>query len=398
MNPAMKPVPCAFCGQEMLHHCKNKLCHKPWQDSTISVSQRRRRRAEKRGAFIPGILPPASDDLEWLAHIARMQAREATLPPANDLADLDREQTCTGCGEQHWIPAPGIHCVACLAAAQRPDPTRRWGHAQEEILRTLYGRRSPRQIAEAIYRAIGMPRSAEAIKIRANRLGLDHRSNQDGLWAVKEICDHLDITKWQLYMELQRGTIVSSSSGKTKLFVRQMVDVLEARWPRIPFDRSISMREMMKRLGYAESHALRLVCSGAIRAIQRGGPHGLWHVDEAHVEEIERHLRETGATSMSWSHVPGMDKFRTQARSYSATKRKRDRKRDRQTTWMTQTEARRALGIRRDDMRLLLEMGVVRGRQENNLWLAERAHVLALARGGKRALIDAINAHLATQS
>lgn len=62
----------------------------------------------------------------------------------------------------------------------------------------------------------------------------------------------------------------------------------------------------------------------------------------------------------------------------------------RRTTWMVQSEARLALRVGRDDMRLLLEIAVVRGKRENGLWLAERAHVECLARD-RRALIGAVD-------
>ena len=79
---------------------------------------------------------------------------------------------------------------------------------------------------------------------------------------------------------------------------------------------------MRNRLGYSETHALRLLNTGAIPAVKRSGR---WYVDLEAVEAIEREMRESGTCRRWLPGTPGVSEVRRLCCDYQRARRERER-------------------------------------------------------------------------
>lgn len=260
-------------------------------------------------------------------------------------------------------------------------PKRNWTPAEDDVLFERYGLDKPATIQKHILRETGHPRSVGAIIIRAGKLGLDHRTAQ-GYLTVKEAAQELQIHIDIIYERVRDGLIKYVGRGKAGLLSDETIEELRREFPPLPA-RSMTRLEAGGILGYSDSHMGRLLKAGAIRGVRRGSR---WYVDADHVEQIKAEFKLSGQATLDWGSLPVLEEERTRAREYARGRRKVRRHEDRTLRYYTQSEARRMLGVRRDEMRRLLEAGAVRGKRENGLWLAERAHVDELAHQKRGAL------------
>jgi hypothetical protein len=253
-------------------------------------------------------------------------------------------------------------------------PKRNWTPQEEDVIEQLYGLEKPETIQKRILKETGSPRSIAAIIVRAQRLGLDHRT-APGEFTVREAAEELGVTMALLYHRIGRGLIRSTGRGRCRFIPIEEMERLQQEFPTPPA-RSMTRPEAMRALGYGEAHMSRLLIAGAIRAVKRGER---WYVDADHVEELVDELKRTGATRLTWGPNDTIEANRASYRDYYHAVRKKRRQEDREHLYYTKNDARHVLGVGRDEMTRLLETGIVRGKRENGLWLAERAHVDELA-------------------
>jgi hypothetical protein len=262
------------------------------------------------------------------------------------------------------------HCLDCLA---RAGVNRNWSKAEEDILFDMYGAVLPAAIQRALFKQTGTARARNAIIMHAGKLGIDHRTNQAEM-TIPDAAKLLDVTRDVIYELIRRGFIKPGGRGKCHLLSDNDVEFLKDVFPPAPA-RCMTAPEAMARLGYGTTHMSRLLQAGAIRAVKRGHR---WYVDADHVDELAAAMKKSGAVSVSWGDLPRLqmerEKFKQQV-----PKRRERRQEARRTAWYTKADARRVLAVGREEMTRLLELGIVRGRRENDLWLAERAHVDELA-------------------
>lgn len=234
---------------------------------------------------------------EWAAHVARVKARESTLPTSTAFSDGNQVSTCTGCGEERWIPPASIHCVECLALARRPDNhERRWSPGEEVILEEDFGRVPNPEIAERLFRAGFQPRTAQSVKVHGQRRLGPARKAQPHLWTVRQLVQELQVSRDIVQEARLAGIITPVSSAGTLLFEQDAYDTLAKLHPPPP-TRSIPATEAASRLGYNRHHVDRLLREGALRGVMRGK---VWYVDEDHVEQIAAKLRESGEARIRW--------------------------------------------------------------------------------------------------
>ncbi len=253
-------------------------------------------------------------------------------------------------------------------------PKRNWTAAEDDVLFDWYGLEKPAALQRRILRETGSPRSIAAIIVRAGALNLDHRT-ASGYLTVKEAAAELGISVHVIHHRVRTGSIKYKGRGKAGLLSDETMEQLRKEFPPAPA-KSMSKTQAMRALGYSETHFTRLLVAGVIRGVRRGER---WYVDAEHVEQLVAEFKREGVTRREWGDLPHLEAERAKARAYSIGKRRQRRHEDRAIRYYTQSEARRVLGIGRDEMRRLLEAGAVRGKRENGLWLAERAHVDELA-------------------
>ncbi len=252
-------------------------------------------------------------------------------------------------------------------------PKRNWTQAEDDVLVVYYGLEKPAALQRRILRETESLRSVDAIIARAGALNLDHRT-ASGYLTVKEAAAELGISVHVIHHRVKIGAIQYKGRGKAGLLSDETMEQLRKEFPPAPA-KSMTKTQAMRALGYSETHFTRLLVAGAIRGVRRGER---WYVDAEHVEQLVAEFKREGVTRRDWGALPHLEAERAKYREYVGKRRQR-RHEDRAIRYYTQSEARRMLGVRRDEMRRLLEAGAVRGKRENGLWLAERAHVDELA-------------------
>lgn len=254
-------------------------------------------------------------------------------------------------------------------------PKRTWTQAEDDIILDFWGLEKPETLQKRILKETGRPRSIDAVMVRGHTLGLDYRTAQ-GYFSIADAARELGIKPWPLYHRINAGTLKTLGRGKCRFIPEEEMARLRKEFPPPPA-RSMSRSEAMRALGYGEGHMSRLLIAGAVRAVKRGER---WYVDADHVQELVEEFKRTGATRHDWGQLPHLEDHRSRARDYYHERRRQRRHEDRALRYYTKNEARKVLGVGRDEMTRLLEEGIVRGKRENDLWLAERAHVDELAR------------------
>jgi hypothetical protein len=244
-----------------------------------------------------------------------------------------------------------------------------WTPEETADLARLFAISRPENIARALKKKTGVDRTPTAIQVKANKIGLD-TSRSTGLYNVREAAEKVGVSVHVIYEAIERGVV--EPIGKRKaLFLRpSAIKKLRAIYPPPP-RRWISRQEMMRRLGYGEAHACRLLINGAIKGVKRGGR---WYVDALYVERMEQELLKSGAIRLDLKGCRGFDRERVRCKDYQRT-RTANRRQARLTTWMTCNEAQRALGTTRKDLRARLAAGEIPGRIENDCWLVLRSYV-----------------------
>jgi excisionase family DNA binding protein len=181
-----------------------------------------------------------------------------------------------------------------------------WNRAQDDIIEAHWGFRSSRTIAKLIARETGVVRSHHAVRSRACKLNLDHRTNQAAV-SIADAVRETGVSRQKVRRLIDKGVIKATGSGVLRLIKYDDLDVIRQAYPVASF-RAISTPEARKILGYTHARLTMLLQTGAMRGMLSGGR---WLVDADHVDEIARQLRRTGATRLSWKHVPGLDAERS---------------------------------------------------------------------------------------
>lgn len=200
----------------------------------------------------------------------------------------------------------------------------RWNEQELEILRLKYGLLKPFRIRGLIKRATGRVRSVNAIKLKANRLGLN-ANNPETFFTVKEIARFCELTKEKIYHAIERGIIKANSGANVLLISSEQIDALIEHYKPIPDGYTLTKQDLMRVLGYSETQATRLLLSGAIRGVKHGER---WYVDKTHVESIAAKMKATGATRLCLKGIKSdyLDEQRRKNSIYQRTIRKERRR------------------------------------------------------------------------
>lgn len=196
--------------------------------------------------------------------------------------------------------------IDLLFASLPPRPHRyRWGRAETEELKSLWGRIPRVELAERISRILqsttGDPnacRTISALAVRAEQLGLPAYDGEADELHLKEAARLAGVSFECLWREATDGVLPSTRKGKKRYVTRQdlaiwilshrarqeaQAGVLEA----IEGEDTLTKREAMALASLSETHLTRYLQSGIIRAWKipdlRKGDRGDWVVDRASV-------------------------------------------------------------------------------------------------------------------
>ncbi|MBT9547662.1 MAG: hypothetical protein IV090_19880 [Candidatus Sericytochromatia bacterium] len=250
----------------------------------------------------------------------------------------------------------------------------KWTHVEKEFLIDNYGKYSPAQLAKKLFELTGICRSKNAVVITAGRMGLDHRRVTEAI-TIQDAAELSNTTVHIVRHAIKQGVIKpKKTTGRCVLLDVSELDKLEAKYPSVPPGYTMTKQQLMAKLGYGETQATRLLKGGVIRGIKRGDR---WHVDANHVEEWVQKMREEGLTRLDLSgfQTSYLQSEREKMRAYALKERKKRRRKDRRTTFCTQSEAAKLLNLSLKQTKTLLQSGVLEGKQENGLWLAKRKAV-----------------------
>jgi hypothetical protein len=202
-----------------------------------------------------------------------------------------------------------------------------WSEEELHILRDCYGQIRVSAIQARLKKVRGFRRSRNAVIIKANRLGLtvDEPAAE---FTVKEAAEMLGVHKYTLHSALSRGVAVSVLRDNRTLIPHAEIEKLEAYYQPIPPGYDMSKSELMKLLGYSETHATRLLKGGVIRGVKHGKR---WHVDRAHAIELAEQMKSAGETRLNLKDYDSeyLQEQRRKCRIYSVTVRKQKRREER---------------------------------------------------------------------
>lgn len=306
---------------------------------------------------------------EWAAHLARVRAREALLPPAPEVPAGDQARICAGCTEERWLPPDGLHCVECLALARRPNNhERKWSPAEEAMLREDWGLRGDRGIAERLFRAGFQPRTATSVKVHGKRICEPKRQAKPQLWTRHDLCEALQVSRHVVQEARLAGLITPVSSAGALLFGDEAYETLARIYPPPP-ERSISAPEAARLLGFNRHHVDQLARHGGIRGVFRGMR---WYLDADHVDEL---VAAKGEGRMQWG-IGVVDRC-----ALAKQAARRERREARRAGKITAREAAARLGTCAKTIGRLVAAGLLDAEKEySTRWLidADQVEVLEL--------------------
>src|SRR5690606_4376088 len=88
----------------------------------------------------------------------------------------------------------------------------KWTRAEDDILESWHGLIPAHQIAKRLVKATGIERTENAVRVRAQALGLDYRTAQDGI-SVADAARELGIKRGPIDRLIRRGVIKTKGHG-----------------------------------------------------------------------------------------------------------------------------------------------------------------------------------------
>jgi excisionase family DNA binding protein len=195
-----------------------------------------------------------------------------------------------------------------------------WSNREISILRDHYGLESPKQIAKRICSATGRKRTRVAILVASQRFSIrpDAARLSDGLLTRREAADQTGISYNVIVDACKAKLVAEVGTGKRRFLQPSAVAELQRLYPLGPRS-TCSVTQFRHRLGYSETHALRLVNTGVIPAVKSGGR---WRVDKAAVDHLAAEMHWHGLTRLKLPDTPAVIENRRQCAEYCRTRRK----------------------------------------------------------------------------
>lgn len=199
-------------------------------------------------------------------------------------------------------------------AATRSRP--KWTRAEDDIIEAWYGLVHCSEIATRIMTATGIERSKNAVRLRANILGMKVATAQDGV-PINEAARILGVGKARLSKWVRARDIALRGRGSVRLISYDDLERLKSDFPPIE-TRTLRRPEAAKLLGYDGSYMPRLAKAGLIKAVKVGN---LWHYDAESVERLAIKLRRSGTTRLDLKGLAWFDHERQRCREYQRRRR-----------------------------------------------------------------------------